>query len=53
MTLDQIVTQYLPTDFTGIIQQFLGAFPIGVLLGVAAWVLSITVYACFKILKSV
>lgn len=51
LTFDQIVTASLPPDFMGFVNQLWPLFPVGVLLGVIAWIVSITVYTVLQILN--
>lgn len=47
-----LLTQsFLPTDFVDFLSQLWPLFPAGVLLGVLAWLVSITVYTVLQILN--
>lgn len=51
LTFDQIVQAGLPPDFVGFLNQLWPLFPVGILLGVLAWLVSITVYTVLQVLN--
>lgn len=46
-----LTNAFLPTDFVDFLSQLWPLFPAGVLLGVIAWLVSITVYTVLQILN--
>lgn len=47
--LDQLVSTCIPSDFAGYLNQLWPLFAVGILLGVLAWLVSITVYTVLRI----
>lgn len=51
LTFDQLIQAGLPSDFANYLNQLWPLFPVGILLGVIAWLVSITVYTVLQILN--
>lgn len=49
LTLDQVMSSSLPTDFLNYLNMLWALFPAGILLSVIAWLVSITVYTVLAI----
>lgn len=46
-----VLTLYFDQGILDFLVSLFGAFPVGILLAVLAWMVSITVHACFRWLK--